>query len=290
MAYRSRFAPSPTGYLHVGNGYSALLCQQWCQQWGGVLVLRIEDIDYSRCRPQFDAALIEDLGWLGLHWQPEVMRQSERIAYYRAALDQLQMQGVLYPCFCSRKSLAAASAPHGVVVQYPGICRQLAKAEQQHRMATEPFAWRLNMRLAAEQIGHQVWWCSVDGVDATAEVDAQDDIVLARKDIGVAYHLAVVVDDAAQGIDVVIRGEDLAPSVPVQRVLQQLLGLSAPRYWHHPLLRDGDGQRLAKRNHSTTLRSLRAQGVAAQQLAAVLLQAPAPPRWDAAVLDQLLSG
>jgi len=257
---------------------------------GGELLLRNEDIDFSRCRPRFVAALMEDLHWLGIHWQGEVLQQSERSALYQQRLEQLRKRGLIYPCFCTRKALTRlfASAPHGQAARYPGICRDLSSTERRARMAQQPYCWRLNMAAAAQQVGQQLMWYELDGAAHPFSLLDQDDVVLARKDIGVSYHLAVVVDDAAQGIDVVIRGADLMAATPVQRVLQALLELTLPHYYHHPLLRDGAGKRLAKRDHSTTLRGLNQRGIRPQRLAEWLLRDTTPPQWDAQVLQRLL--
>ncbi|MDX8408780.1 MAG: tRNA glutamyl-Q(34) synthetase GluQRS [Mariprofundales bacterium] len=291
LRVRTRFAPSPSGLLHVGNGYSALLCQQWSHQVGGELLLRNEDIDFSRCRPHFVTSLMEDLHWLGVDWHGEVRKQSARILIYQQRLEQLQMRGLLYPCFCTRKELMRgfASAPHQMLAHYPGTCRDLSPTVRSSRMADQPYCWRLNMAFAAQQVGQQLIWHDLDGGAHPFSVETEEDVVLARKDIGVSYHLAVVVDDAEQGIDVVIRGEDLVAATPVQRVLQALLGLATPHYSHHPLVRDGAGKRLAKRDGSTTLRGLKERGVRPQRLAEWLLRGASQPLlWDEEVLQRLL--
>ena len=266
---RTRFAPSPTGLLHVGNGYSALRCQQWAQRYGAELLLRIEDIDQTRCRPQFTDAILRDLRWLGIRWQQEVVIQSRRMACYRRAVEQLQSRDLLYPCFCSRAEIRrqlALSAPHHILPRYPGTCRRLSGAERRLRMQSEPHAWRLDAAAAFAHVNGALQWYDHRGDPHLVVPDQVDDVVLVRKDIGISYHLAVVVDDAEQGIDMVIRGEDLREATPVQLLLQHLLALPHPRYLHHPLIRDAQGNRLAKRNHATTLAGLREAGVTAAAL------------------------
>ena len=280
---RTRFAPSPTGLLHVGNAYSALQCQAWAEQQHADLILRIEDIDHTRCRAEFATAMLDDLRWLGFDWQGEICYQSRRMQLYRNAIERLREMGVIYPCFCTRQQIAAeiarmASAPHAedAVAAYPGLCRRLTATEQQQRMQQYPFAWRLDAAKAMQAAGEGLTWREASGETHPVMVD--DDLVIGRKDIGVSYHLAVVVDDAAQAITHIIRGADLAASTAVQRLLQQLLGLPEPIYIHHPLLLDGGGERLAKRNHATTLSSLRRKGVQASALRAFLLT-DSPPCW-----------
>ncbi len=239
----TRFAPSPTGRLHLGHAYSALFAADRAARAGGRFLLRIEDIDRGRCRPEYEAGILEDLAWLGLEWEEPVRRQSDRMADYAAALDRLDQAGLLYPCFCTRREIeAAASAPHGPEgPAYPGFCRALSPAERRRRIAgDEPHALRL----------------------------IHGDAVLARKDIRTSYHLAVVVDDALQGVTLVTRGADLAFAMPLHKHLQQLLGLPTPDYEHHPLLLDADGRRFAKRDRSPTLQSLREAGVTPEEVRA----------------------
>jgi len=284
LSLRTRFAPSPTGLLHVGNAYAALQCQRWAGQYSAELLLRIEDIDHTRCRPEFATALIEDLRWLGLQWQGEVIYQSHRRQAYDDAIARLREMEVIYPCFCTRQQIGReiarmASAPHSedAVVVYPGTCRKLSPGEQQQRMQQQPFAWRLDAAKAMQVAGDGLTWRQASG--QTHPVRVHDDIVIGRKDIGVSYHLAVVVDDAAQAITHVIRGSDLAASTPIHRLLQALLGLPEPTYIHHPLLLDANGMRLAKRNRATTLDSLRRMGVQAPELCKFLATDP-PPCWS----------
>ncbi len=281
--YVTRFAPSPTGRLHLGNAYSALTGWTRARAQAGKFLLRIEDIDTSRCRPEHDAAAREDLQWLGLDWDGAVLRQSERGAIYADAILKLRAMGLEYPCFCSRADIAAAaSAPHGPAPGadgpvYPGTCRRLPEATRRRRMDNEAFAWRLDVAAALATTGALTWHDSAAGpVQAIPETGG--DIVVARKQIGVSYHLAVVIDDAAQGVTEVVRGADLFSATHVQRLLQALLGLPEPGYHHHRLLTDADGRRLAKRDGAPTLAALRAAGVDPAAVRAALLgDAPATP-------------
>jgi glutamyl-Q tRNA(Asp) synthetase len=285
LTLRTRFAPSPTGLLHVGNAYSALQCQRWAEQHHAELLLRIEDIDTTRCRPAYADALIEDLSWLGLHWQGPVRRQSEHAADYAQALARLRDMGIAYPCFCTRAEIRReiarmASAPHAGEQgeHYPGTCRHLSREERQRRMVQASFAWRLDAERARTIAGDELTW--TDGHGRRHPVHIGSDIVIGRKDIGFSYHLAVVVDDAIQGVTHVIRGSDLAESTGIHRLLQALLGLDPPVYIHHALLCDDEGQRLAKRHRGTTLRGLRQAGMTAEMLRACLSHSP--PRWPCA--------
>ncbi|PHS78535.1 MAG: tRNA glutamyl-Q(34) synthetase GluQRS [Rhodospirillaceae bacterium] len=267
IPYRTRFAPSPTGLLHIGHAYAALFAAKMARENGGDFVLRIEDIDTGRCRPAFEAAIYEDLAWLGLEWQSPVRRQSEHLADYQAALDKLDGLGLLYPCFCTRKDILAeietangaphlaATGPDGPL--YPGTCRNLSTDERAKRIADgTPFALRLNMGLA-QKSGPQLHW--MDGVKgkilATPEIFG--DVILARKDTPTSYHLAVTVDDHIQNIALITRGTDLFMATHIHRLLQSLLDLNTPHYHHHGLITDADGQRLAKRNKARTLRTIR---------------------------------
>lgn len=261
----TRFAPSPTGLLHLGHAWSAL--QGWRRaRQGGRFLLRIEDIDPGRCRPAFEAAIPEDLVWLGLDWWNGVRRQSDHLSEYEAALGHMQAMGLVYPCFCTRKQIeaeiaASASAPHGPLgTIYPGTCRALDARTRAARLAAgEGHAWRLDAAAAAAHVGALHW--DEEGRGATA-VDPLigGDVVLARKDAPVSYHLAVVHDDHLQGVTLVTRGEDLYHATHVHRVLQALLGYAAPAYAHHRLLTDEHGKRLAKRDRALTLRALREAG------------------------------
>lgn len=271
MQYRTRFAPSPTGLLHVGNAYSALLCQAWAEKYHAELLLRIEDIDHTRCRSEFADAIIEDLSWLGLSWQSPVRFQSRHLQDYQQAIHTLREMEFIYPCFCTRKQIQQeimrmASAPHAeeVITLYPGTCRDLSAHEQHDRMQHEPFAWRLNIDKAMAFVGEDISW--QDGAGCVHAANIDHDIIIGRKDIDFSYHLAVVVDDALQNISHIIRGQDLKDSIGIHRLLQKLLGLSEPVYLHHPLLCGQAGTRLAKRNTATTLKSLRQVGVDAFKL------------------------
>jgi glutamyl-Q tRNA(Asp) synthetase len=274
MGYATRFAPSPTGLLHRGHAFSALSANQRAKELGGRFILRIEDIDQTRCRPAFTAALLEDLAWLGLTWEQPVRIQSEHMADYHAALAQLRDQGLVYRCFKTRKEVAddIGRAPHGLGLAYRGA--PLCAAEETARIeAGEPYAWRLSLDAAKAHLGEA--FDSLTFTDelrgtVTAEPHLAGDVVLARKDLGVAYHLAVVVDDALQEITHIVRGEDLFEATGIQRLLQALLGLPTPIYRHHPLLMAPDGKRLAKRDLAQTLQDLRRQGLSAEQLRAEL--------------------
>lgn len=257
----TRFAPSPTGHLHLGNAYSALIGWTRARATCGAFRLRIEDIDRTRCKPEYEQAILEDLAWLGLDWDGPVLRQSDRTAIYAAAIEQLRATGLEYPCFCTRADIAAAAtAPHGPDgPAYPGTCRSLSETERQARMATERFAWRLDVAAAMGHTGPLTWHDSQAGT-VIANPAAAGDIVVGRKEIGASYHLAVVIDDAAQGVTEVVRGSDLFAATHVQRLLQALLGLAEPRYHHHDLVHDAQGRRLAKRDGAPTLVDLRLAG------------------------------
>ena len=262
----TRFAPSPTGHLHLGHAHSALVGWQAARAAGGRFLLRIEDIDRGRCRPEFTAAILDDLAWLGLDWDGSVRVQSEHLADYREALERLKRQGLLYPCFCTRADIKAEmaradAAPHGPEGPlYPGTCRALAPAERAVRMAAgAPFALRLDVAQAAARVGPLAWRDEAAGIIA-ADPLSHGDVVLARKDAPTSYHLAVTVDDALQGVTLVTRGEDLFAATHVHRLLQALLELPTPRYRHHRLLSDASGRRFAKRDRAMTLRQLRESG------------------------------
>jgi glutamyl-Q tRNA(Asp) synthetase len=270
----TRFAPSPTGLLHLGHAYAALKAREA----GTRFLLRMEDIDTTRCRPEFETAICEDLAWLGLDWERPVLRQSERFAAYRAALDTLDGQGLLYPCFCSRAEIAAeiaraAEAPHGPEGQlYPGTCRHLHEDARKARIAAgELYALRLDVAKAAANAGALFFDEKGAGPNGecgiiTANPLLFGDIVLARKETPAAYHLAVVVDDAHQGVTLVTRGNDLFAATHVQLVLQRLLGLPAPNYAHHELILDDQGRKFSKRDRAMTLRAMREAGVAAEEI------------------------
>ena len=275
----TRFAPSPTGYLHLGHAFSALFCRDAAGPDGRFLV-RIDDIDEARCRPDFEAAIYEDLEWLGLTWERPVERQTDFQPEYDSALSRLQEMGVLYPCFCSRKEIRAEvasmqSAPHGPDGPlYPGTCRRLSKAERDDRVAAgDPCALRLDVTAATALAGPLEWHDREAGLQA-ADPALSGDVVLARKEGMTGYHLSVVVDDHRQGITLVTRGRDLMPSTHVQRLLQALLGLDMPEYHHHALLTDADGVRLAKRADSLAVRTLRAEGLKPDDVRARAYSAP----------------
>jgi glutamyl-Q tRNA(Asp) synthetase len=262
----TRFAPSPTGLLHIGHAYSAWVGWRAARQAGGRFLLRIEDIDEGRCRPEFEAAIREDLAWLGLDWDGPVWRQSERLPVYAAALERLRAMGVLYPCFCTRKDIQAeiariGSAPHGPDGPlYPGTCRGLSEAERAARLAAGvPHALRLDVAKAAALAG-PLAWLDRDAGRRQACPELLGDAVLARKDLATSYHLSVVVDDAAQGVTLVTRGLDLFHATHLHRLLQALLDLPEPDYLHHRLLTDAAGARLAKRTDAASIRALRQAG------------------------------
>jgi len=271
-----RFAPSPNGYLHVGHALSALLNFDMARAAGGKLLLRIEDIDETRCRPEYEQAIFEDLAWIGIEWEQPVRRQSEHLDDYRTALAKLEAQGLLYPSFESRAEIAALVAeregagawprdPDGAPL-YPGHAKALKPSERERRIdAGERYALRLDMAAASARAGELAWMEAGQGPDGErgpvrAAPAAWGDVVLARKEAPTSYHLAVAVDDAIQGVTDVVRGQDLFFATSVHRLLQALLGVTAPTYHHHRLLLDGDGKKLSKSTQATGLRELRAQG------------------------------
>ena len=282
----TRFAPSPTGFLHRGHALSALTAWTAAHEAGGRLLLRIEDIDRTRSRPEFEAAILYDLAWLGLDWEEPVRRQSDHMADYQAALDRLDGLGVLYRCFRTRREVLdeIGRAPHGPGEGAEGLvfrgARLPADEEARRLEAGEAFAWRLSLDAARAALGDEAWSglsfveegegpAGEHGMIA-ARPDLAGDVVLARKDVGVAYHLAVTVDDALQGVTHVIRGRDLHEAAHIQRLLQALLDLPTPIYRHHPLLLGPDGRRLAKRDLAETLEQIRQRGVSAAALKAEL--------------------
>jgi glutamyl-Q tRNA(Asp) synthetase len=282
-AFVTRFAPSPTGYLHRGHAFSALTAFQAARDanggLGGRFLLRLEDIDATRCRSPFEAAIYEDLAWLGLDWEQPVRRQSEHMADYAAALRDLSERGLTYRCFRTRREVAEAieSAPHGAMEAFRG--GPLPAEEEEARVeAGEAYAWRLSLDAAERALGgfgaltfdEQGQGPNGEQGVIPARPDLGGDVVLARKDVGVAYHLAVAVDDALQGVTQVIRGQDLFEATHVQRLLQALLAIPTPTYRHHRLLTGPDGKRYAKRDRAETLRDLRASGMTPQQLRAEL--------------------
>ncbi len=268
---RTRFAPSPTGELHLGHAYSAVLAHHAARAAGGRFLIRIDDINGSRSREEYVAAALADLAWLGLEWDGEPICQSVRLGDYAAALGTLRAHGLVYPCFCTRADIAASlSAPHGPAgAIYPGTCRHLSEAERERRIATEPHCWRLDMTRAAARAGELQWEEAGQGI-RVADPLAHGDIILARKDAPASYHLASTLDDAMMGVTHVIRGADLIASTDVHRLLQALLGLPTTLYRHHGLICGPDGKRLAKRDAAASLASLRAVGVDGPTLAADL--------------------
>ena len=267
----SRFAPSPTGRLHLGHAYSAVLGRRAASRW----LLRIEDLDPGRARAEFVDGMLEDLAWLGLEPDGEILVQSQRTALYAEALEQLKAAGMVYPCFCTRADIAASlTAPHGDAGSaYPGTCR--GKPDDPERRATTPHSWRLDSARAIAAAGLP-GWREADGSRFAAAPAQIGDAVLARKDAPSSYHLACVVDDAATDVDLVVRGVDLQPSTPVQRLLQALLDLPEPVYLHHPLVAHEDGRRLAKRDRAPTLSAMREAGVDGKELARSLLTGVLP--------------
>lgn len=273
MTFVTRFAPSPTGYLHRGHAYSALSAFMAARDAGGRFLLRIEDIDVTRSRPEYEAAILEDLAWLGLSWESPVRRQSDHLADYHAAIEALRTRGLVYRCFKTRKEIDIGRAPHEPAVPYIGA--PLPPDEEAERLTRgEAFAWRLSLTAARKALGgFETLTFFEEGAGPDGETgliqarpETAGDIVLARKDVGVAYHLAVVHDDALQGVTHVIRGNDLFEAAHIQRLLQALLGLPTPTYRHHGLLVGPDGKRYAKRDKAQTLQELRAAGVTPETL------------------------
>jgi glutamyl-Q tRNA(Asp) synthetase len=281
-----RFAPSPNGYLHLGHAYSALLNHDMARAAGGRLLLRIEDIDPQRCRPEYEAAIYEDLRWLGIAWQEPVRRQSENFPDYRAAIARLEAQGVIYPSFESRLEINALVAererqgswprdPDGVPL-YPGTAQTMSPAERERRRrAGEPFALRIAMDTALARVRPLTWTETGSGPQGqggciAAVPQMWGDVVLARKELPTSYHLAVVVDDARQGVTDVVRGQDLFWATGIHRLLQALLDLPEPVYHHHLLILDADGRKLSKATQATSLRQLRAGGASAADIRAMV--------------------
>jgi glutamyl-Q tRNA(Asp) synthetase len=284
MSFVTRFAPSPTGLLHLGHAYSAITAHDAARKAGGEFLLRIEDIDGTRCRPEFESAIFEDLAWLGLTWDKNIRRQSDHLSDYAAALDRLRAIGVLYRCFLTRKEIAdlSLSAPHGAGegsdgVIYRGPATPMSADEEEMRAARgDSFAWRLSMRYSQDLLGEEfarlVFIEQRDGSDeehhVAAHPESLGDVILGRKDALASYHIAVVHDDALQRVTRVIRGEDLRASTHIHVLLQKLLGFSTPIYRHHPLLFGPDGKRYAKRDRSLTLAALRKDGVSPTEVRA----------------------
>ena len=273
-----RFAPSPNGRLHLGHAYSALTNEWLARRFGGELLLRIEDIDLTRCRPEFEVGIHEDLAWLGIGFAPDVRRQSQHFDDYRQALDRLEAMGLIYPCFCSRQEVKEAVRQRGAAAGtpwlrdpdgaplYPGTCRVLGESElRRRRDAGEPYVLRLAMdralaRMAGDRLAYRLFDERGKECDVAVDPARWGDVVLARKDVPTSYHLSVVVDDALQGVSHVVRGKDLEAATEIHVLLQRLLGLAVPRYHFHQLLSDETGQKLAKSRLSRSLADLRAQG------------------------------
>lgn len=280
-----RFAPSPNGYLHLGHALSALIDFEMARAAGGRFLLRIEDIDGTRCRPEYETAIYEDLRWLGIAWEQPVRRQSDHLDDYRAAIARLSDMGLIYPSFESRSDIAALVAarekdgawprdPDGAPL-YPGASKHLQAAERTRRMASEPYALRLDIEAAVARTGALQWDETGRGPNGetgsiAADPRAWGDVVLARRDTPTSYHLSVVVDDAAQGVTHIVRGQDLFWATSVHRLLQALLGLPAPAYHHHRLLLDTDGRKLSKSTQSTALRELRANSVTPRDIRKII--------------------
>ena len=277
-----RFAPSPNGHLHLGHAFSALLNFQRARESGGRFLLRIEDIDPTRCRPEFEQAIYEDLAWLGISWEQPVRRQSQHLADYGAALERLQAMGLVYPSFESRAEIARLVAerdaggawprdPEGAPL-YPGTARTMPATGRAELIAAgAPYALRLDMAAAVARAGALTWDEHGAGPagetgQMSAHPEAWGDVVLARKETPTSYHLSVVIDDALQGVTEVVRGQDLFHATSVHRLLQVLLGLPPPLYRHHQLIRDAAGHKLSKSNQATGLRALRAKGVSPTEI------------------------
>jgi len=281
MSIVTRFAPSPTGYLHLGHVFSALIARRCARDAGGRFLLRIEDIDPGRCRPEFSAAIEKDLAWLGIDWDGPVRVQSQHLPQYRAVVDALAARGLLYPCFCTRSEIAAevaqsASAPHtpdgGPL--YPGTCRGLSADERTARITRgDRYALRLDMARALAAVAGPLTFAEAGKGNVVCNPAQFGDAVLARKDAPASYHLCVAHDDAVQGVTLVTRGIDLQPATDLQRLLQELMGWPAPVYAHHRLLTDRSGRRLAKRDNAATIRALRASGKTAAAIVRLACEA-----------------
>jgi glutamyl-Q tRNA(Asp) synthetase len=271
----SRFAPSPSGRLHLGHAYSAVIGHQAASNSGGEFRLRIEDLDQTRCRPEFVDGIFEDLRWLGLEWSEPVLVQSQRTAAYAEALETLRSRGLAYACFCTRADIAQSlTAPHGdAAISYPGTCRALPDDPQ--RRESTPHCWRLDSGKAMSLVGLPSW-SEADGQDYRASENDIGDAILARKDAPASYHLSCVVDDSASAVNRVVRGADLRASTPIQRLLQMLLDLPESTYLHHRLIGHSDGRRLAKRDQAPTLAAMRESGVDRRELADSLREGRLP--------------
>jgi len=271
MTYITRFAPSPTGRLHIGHALSALAVWHAADLASGTVLLRIEDIDHARCRPEYEQGIYDDLHWLGLTWPEPVWRQSERLPVYAEALADLKQREIVYPCFCTRRQIAATATEHGFEGPiYPGTCRDLTQTEVKRRLdAGQTPAWRIDLTRALDITGPIRWH--------DAEAGRQDwdglgwgDVVLARKDIGTSYHVAVTLDDALQQVSHIVRGQDLFHMTHIHVVLQRLFGIGTPQYQHHRLLTDPDGDKMAKRKGSQSLRALIESGLSRDDILAMI--------------------
>ena len=268
----TRFAPSPSGYLHLGHAYSAIFAYKIAKENDGKFILRMEDIDKTRCKTKFEQAIFEDLEWLGLKWDNPVRRQSEHFAYYQEALQKLKHRALIYPCFCTRSDIlteimSANAAPHkGTSLIYPGTCRHLpVNVRKTKILNNENYSLRLDSERALN-LSNSLYWQEHSLGKIKVKAKYFNDIIIARKDVPTSYHLAVTLDDHIQGITLVTRGEDLFESTHIQRVIQSLLGLRVPIYRHHQLLKNSKGKRFAKRNYSVTLRHLRESGYSGDSL------------------------
>ncbi|MBS0560766.1 MAG: tRNA glutamyl-Q(34) synthetase GluQRS [Proteobacteria bacterium] len=277
MSIVTRFAPSPTGYLHLGHVHAALTAERAARAAGGRFLLRLEDIDATRCRPHFAEAIAEDLRWLGLSWDGPVRVQSEHMGEYRAVLDALAARGLIYSCFCTRAEIAreivqSAEAPHAPDggVLYPGTCRRLGAEERAARLARgDAHALRLDMAAALRSVAQPLLFIERGEGEILCRPECFGDVVLARREVPASYHLCVTHDDAVQGVTLVTRGIDLKPATDLHRLLQALMGWPAPEYAHHALLLDAEGRRLAKRDAAATLRDMRARGISAAAVRAM---------------------
>ncbi len=276
-----RFAPSPNGYLHLGHAYSALRNYEFARRHGGRFLLRIEDIDIGRARPEFEAAIFDDLAWLGIEWDGPVRRQSDYFSDYAIALEKLAARGLIYPCVCTRAEIQIAVRGHSQWQRdpdgsphYPGTCRGAVHAGLAYTMADRPVSQRIDMSYAISLLQGPLGWCEFgEGNESrfvSAEPSSWGDAVVGRKDVPGSYHIAVVIDDALQGVTDVIRGMDLFEATSLHRLLQELLDLPAPNYRHHKLIEDEAGRKLSKSIGSMSLRELRSQGVTPEQIRARL--------------------
>lgn len=273
----TRFAPSPTGWLHLGHAYAAVFAHEEARLAGGRFLVRLDDLDLTRVRPMYEEAIFDDLAWLGLTWEAPIRKQSDHFEDYRDALRRLEAMGLLYPCFCTRREIQEEIARAGLAPQgpdgppYPGTCRRLAAEQVAEQMASgRDYAMRLDLGKALDLAGRNLDWLDLNHGRMIADPTPLGDVVLSRKETPTSYHLAVVVDDSAQDITLVTRGEDLLPSTHLHRVLQALLGLPVPVWKHHRLITDESGRRLAKRDDARSLRSLREGGWTPDQVRAAI--------------------